>query len=742
MSAASLAWFRILFGAVLVLDAASYLIPRPELNRIHAYYTGPHVHWTFPYHGFEWARPLPEAWLTLVVVLYGVAGLALCVGFCARRAAAAVVLLYGYLFLLDETHYNNHYYLTLLLAALLATMPSATMYSVDRLRRHRGKRDDDPTIPFWPVFLLRAQLAAVYVFAAVAKMTPMWLLYAEPMRTWLAAPETAARATRFLPASWADAVASLLAVPATAFVLSYAGLLFDLTIAALLLIPRTRWPAILLLALFHALNHFVIFVDIALFPLMAVGISTIFLEPDWPQRLAAWVRRPRWRAPQWSYALAGMVLLPLVGFAAGWRMPADKPSPRKTTGSVSNFVVFAVLAWVAVQWTLPLRHFLIPGRVDWTAEGERFSWRMKTGIKQVTHLAIEITDPELVTLNNAGRPTPDWQALGGQRFLLEHVDAARCDYRRMPELMVHWQPFYGERIIYNPAQSETGQPRSREESVERIATYWVTNYGRQPARVRATFPLSRVLDEAAKQLLGVPLTRAQAQHLQNARALAQQLEAARTADAHSALVTQLHADLQALASANNGDVSSTIRRAVAVAHPFATEGAPAPAVAPMLVDDPAVLTASPQGNYVLLDRDAWRPAYPQAHIVYADTRWLVGRQWIALPRIVPIRQAGGNLQLVWNQFADLMPGQVNVMLGRPYMCHQYAQRVAGLWHQRFGRRPTVHFRYRVALLPYTYQTCIDPGVDLAAAPLRLWGHNAWIEPLEPTIDSRYRDTGD
>ena len=37
----------------------------------------------------------------------------------------------------------------------------------------------------------------------------------------------------------------------------------------------------------------------------------------------------------------------------------------------------AVLAlWVAFQVLVPLRHFAVPGNVNWTEEGQRFSWRM------------------------------------------------------------------------------------------------------------------------------------------------------------------------------------------------------------------------------------------------------------------------------------------------------------------------------------------------------------------------------
>lgn len=35
-----------------------------------------------------------------------------------------------------------------------------------------------------------------------------------------------------------------------------------------------------------------------------------------------------------------------------------------------------VAVWFLIQFTVPFRHLLYPGDVDWTEEGQRFSWRM------------------------------------------------------------------------------------------------------------------------------------------------------------------------------------------------------------------------------------------------------------------------------------------------------------------------------------------------------------------------------
>jgi len=62
-------------------------------------------------------------------------------------------------------------------------------------------------------------------------------------------------------------------------------------------------------------------------------------------------------------------------------------------------------------------------------------------------------------------------------------------------------------------------------------------------------------------------------------------------------------------------------------------------------------------------------------------------------------------------------------------CHQYAAHVATLWELSYGRRAEVYFSHRASLLPHPLQPLVDPQVDLAAAPLRLFGHSDWIMPL-------------
>src|SRR5262249_48717615 len=128
-----------------------------------------------------------------------------------------------------------------------------------------------PLIPSWCIFLLRFQLAVVYVFAGLAKINADWLRDAEPMRLWLAARSD-------LPV-----VGGLFLLPGVATAASWAGAAFDLSIVPLLVWRRTRAFAYVLVVLFHAATALLF--PIGIFPWLMIAATTIFFSSSWPRRL-------------------------------------------------------------------------------------------------------------------------------------------------------------------------------------------------------------------------------------------------------------------------------------------------------------------------------------------------------------------------------------------------------------------------------------------------------------------------
>jgi predicted DCC family thiol-disulfide oxidoreductase YuxK len=90
---------------------------------------------------------------------------AVAIGWQARRAAGGLVALAAYL--LFQGFYANHLYLLALVLLLVALSDCERQYAI----RPRGSGP----VPGWPLFLMRAQLSIVYLFAGIAKINGEFL---------------------------------------------------------------------------------------------------------------------------------------------------------------------------------------------------------------------------------------------------------------------------------------------------------------------------------------------------------------------------------------------------------------------------------------------------------------------------------------------------------------------------------------------------------------------------------------
>jgi hypothetical protein len=156
-----------------------------------------------------------------------------------------------------------------------------------------------------------------------------------------------------------------------AMVLAYAGMLYDLSVGFLLLFRKTRWLGLLWSAGFHFSNIHLF--QIGIFPWLAMGATLIFLEPDWPRKVHSFLRR-------------------LLGNEAREkRSPAMPTSVRAS--SLGAVTTTFVVAWLALQALVPLRHWVYPGNVNWTEEGHILSWRMKLREKDGDLRSVTIVHP-------------------------------------------------------------------------------------------------------------------------------------------------------------------------------------------------------------------------------------------------------------------------------------------------------------------------------------------------------------
>ena len=123
---ASLATFRVLFGAIMVWEVYRYY----TFNRIPYYYITPNFFFT--YELFPFVSPLPGQWMYVVFFVIALSALGIALGFFYRVATILFFLSYTYVFLLDKAQYNNHYYLIILIAFLLMLTDAHRWASLDQ----------------------------------------------------------------------------------------------------------------------------------------------------------------------------------------------------------------------------------------------------------------------------------------------------------------------------------------------------------------------------------------------------------------------------------------------------------------------------------------------------------------------------------------------------------------------------------------------------------------------------------
>ena len=335
---ASLVFFRIAFGLLLLVEVWRYF----QYGWIKSFYIDPAFHFT--YYGFSWVQPWPGHGRYSLFAILGASALCILLGLKYRLAAATFFFGFTYVFLLDQARYLNHFYLISVISFLMIFVPAHRAFSLDALL---SKNPPSKTVPRWALWILRAQLALMYVFAGIAKLGGDWLR-GSPMRDMLARHSSA------------PLVGPYLTDERVVMLFAYGGLLFDLFIVPLVLWRKTRYLALVFAAAFHGMNHFLF--EIGIFPWFAMAGTLLFLPPDWPRRLFS--RRSKEEAPA-----------PASATKRGRKLPAP---------TYSRAVVVLLVANFSLQLLLPFRHFLYPGDVNWTDEGQRFSWRMMLRAKRGT----------------------------------------------------------------------------------------------------------------------------------------------------------------------------------------------------------------------------------------------------------------------------------------------------------------------------------------------------------------------
>jgi hypothetical protein len=346
----SLALFRFFFGAIL----AYHVLMEAQPGLIQYKFIRPQLHFTYPLFDLLRLEFLPGGLLLSVIKLAGIGACGIAFGLYYRWALLIFLCSYGYLFLLDKSYYNNHSYLILLLVFLLMFMRANGALSMDALRDPDVYRRK---VPFWNVFLLRAQICIVYFFAGVAKLFSDFL--AGRQLTILLIEQNR---LPFLPL-----LREIFPTDLIVRFLTYSVVSFDLFIGFFLCFRPTRTFAIFTALCFHLLvNHMF---SMKVFPSLMICALLLFLDPD-------------------KFTAFRQKVLSVLGWKESSGVAETQRTPTLTAGRKDRLTMALVMLYLLVQVLVPLRHFLVPGDVNWTKENIRFSWMV---MAHVMHGTMKIT---------------------------------------------------------------------------------------------------------------------------------------------------------------------------------------------------------------------------------------------------------------------------------------------------------------------------------------------------------------
>ena len=351
--------FRIFFGFLLFYHAVSTLLN----GTIYQNYIAPAF--TFAYVGLEFLQPLPGSGMYLYVAFMALLALLIMLGAWYRIAMCSYAILWTYLYLIQKSGYNNHYYLVLLISWIMVFMPANRLYAFDA---KRNPTISSATCPQYCIWIFIFQLAVMYFFAAISKITPDWF-------------SGKFIAIQFSRLSEHPVLGLLYGQKWFQLFICYAGFLFDLLIVPLLLFKKTRNLAFLLSCLFHLFNSYTF--KLGIFPYLSLAFLVFFFEAATIEKIF-FKRKPviHKQVERFEFSLLKRKLI------------------------ITCLGIYALF-----QLLLPLHPWIFSGNVFWTEEGYRLSWKMMLRTKS-GRIHFKVFDPE---------SKQTWKEDPGKKFALAHL---------------------------------------------------------------------------------------------------------------------------------------------------------------------------------------------------------------------------------------------------------------------------------------------------------------------------------
>tara|TARA_B100000965_G_C19569900_1_gene748592 strand:+ start:293 stop:1642 length:1350 start_codon:yes stop_codon:yes gene_type:complete len=325
-----LAVFRIGFGLMMLYSIMRFYF----MGWIDKVYVKPNFH--FKYYGFEWIPELGE-YTYILFVLCALASITIALGFKYRISIILFFLSFTYIELLEKTVYLNHYYFISILSFLLIFLPLNASFSIDNLIRNTKKM----SVPSWKIDCIKLLLAIVYIYAGIAKINYDWLIDAMPLKLWLTSKyDLPIIGEYFMQQVWVH------------YLMSWGGMIYDLTIPFLLIYKRTRNLAFFMVVAFHVFTR--ILFPIGVFPYVMIISALIFFDNSFHEKVINYLKK-------------------IIFAISNYKIDKIKNEVKYTT---NKSVLFIVCVFFAIQISLPLRSVFYPGNIMWHEQGYRFSWRV------------------------------------------------------------------------------------------------------------------------------------------------------------------------------------------------------------------------------------------------------------------------------------------------------------------------------------------------------------------------------
>ncbi len=330
---APLVVFRIIFGGMMLGS-----IIRFWLNGwIEQLYIKPTFFFT--YYGFEWVKPFSEIGMYSLFFIMALSAFFVMIGFKYKLSSLTFFLTFTYVELIDKTNYLNHYYFISIVALLMIFVPAGKYFSIDIFLNPKKKTTH---IPYLFIFIFQLQLGLVYFFAGVAKLNYDWLFEAQPLRIWLQPLTHIPIIGYFMDKLW------------IAYFFSWFGAIYDLSIPFFLSAKKTRVYAYFFVIAFHILTR--VLFQIGMFPYIMILATLIFFSENFHLKIVTFLEK----------------IIHL--------FVKQKPSKEIVVFQFKSYLKPILISFLAIHFVLqilfPFRYMLYSGKLFWTEQGYRFSWRV------------------------------------------------------------------------------------------------------------------------------------------------------------------------------------------------------------------------------------------------------------------------------------------------------------------------------------------------------------------------------